>query len=155
MSIDRPPAAVRTAFGLWLLAVGAGVFETVVVVGSGAAGDGALMGVAIRGTVYAAAIATALRMRAGRRWARLALALVLGIVGTLSLVMEPIGWLAEGNSVRDQFAAADAAWWLTAASRAVHIGAVLSAVPLMFTPAANAYFASTATELRASEASSP
>ncbi|GAA2597393.1 hypothetical protein GCM10010399_30040 [Dactylosporangium fulvum] len=104
------------------------------------AGDGAVAGVAIRCVVYAAVIVTALRMRAGKRWARLALALMLGIIGTLSLVMEPIGWLLDGNSVGAQLADADTAWWLIAVARTVHVAAVWGAVPLMFVPSAGRHF---------------
>jgi hypothetical protein len=141
-TIDRTPTAVRAAFGMWLVAVGAGAFETVVVVASGdaGAGGGVVAGVAVRCAVYAAAVLTAVRMRAGRRWARVALALVLGIVGTLSLVMQPVGWLLDGNSFSAQLSSADTAWWLEAASRTVHIAAVWCGVILMFVPSANRYF---------------
>jgi hypothetical protein len=140
MTTNATPTAVRAAFGLWLLAVGAGAFETVVMLAGGAAGDNPTVGVVVRGTIYAVVVLIALRMRAGRRWARLTLALALGIVGTLSLVMEPIGWLMDGNSLSTQLADADLTWWLTAAARTVHIAAVWSAVPLMFVPSANHYF---------------
>lgn len=136
----RPPVAVRAAAGLWIAAVALGAVETVIVVGSSQAGENVLAGVLFRGAVYAAAILTALRMRAGRRWARLALALVLGIVGTLSLVAEPISWLADGNSLSAAADSADLAWWAVAAARALHVAAVWAAVPLMFTARANAYF---------------
>ena len=136
----RPPVAVRAAAGLWIAAVALGAVETVIVVGSAQAGDNPLAGVLFRCAVYAAAILTTLRMRAGRGWARLALALVLGIVGTLSLVVEPISWLAGGNSLSAAAADADLTWWAIAAVRALHVAAVWAAVPLMFTGQANAYF---------------
>jgi len=120
--------------------VATGVLETIVVITSGAAGDNPLPAVLLRGTIYAVVVLVALRMRAGRRWARLTLALALGILGTLSLVMEPIGWLLDGNSLSAQLGSADLAWWLTATFRTLHIAAVWSAVPLMFTPAASRFF---------------
>jgi hypothetical protein len=40
----------------------------------------------------------ALRLREGRNWARLTLAVGLGIFGTLSLVVEPVRWLLDGGS---------------------------------------------------------
>ncbi|MEV0136090.1 hypothetical protein AB0H83_47590 [Dactylosporangium sp. NPDC050688] len=140
LTTGRPPVAVRAAAGLWIAAVALGAGETVIVVGSSQAGGNVLAGVLFRGAVYAAAILTTLRMRAGRRWARLALALVLGIVGTLSLVVEPISWLADGNSLSAATAGADLTWWAVAAARALHVAAVWAAVPLMFTARANAYF---------------
>jgi hypothetical protein len=140
LTTGRPPVAVRAASGLWLAAVALGAIETVIVVAADQAGDNPLFGVLFRCAVYAAAILTTLRMRAGQRWARLALALVLGIVGTLSLVIEPISWFADGNSLSAATDDADLTWWAIAASRALHVAAVWTAVPLMFTASANAYF---------------
>ncbi|MEV0561843.1 hypothetical protein [Dactylosporangium sp. NPDC050588] len=136
----RPPVAVRAATGLWIGAVALGAVETVIVVGAGQAGENPLFGVLFRCVVYAAAVLTALRMRAGRRWARIALAVVLGIVGTLSLVIEPISWLADGNSLSAATADADLTWWAITAARTLHVAAVWAAVPLMFTGSANQYF---------------
>ena len=140
LTTGRPPVSVRAAAGLWIAAVALGAVETVIVVGSSQAGDAPLAGVVFRCVVYAAAVLTAVRMRAGRRWARVALALVLGIVGTLSLVIEPVSWLVDGNSLSATLDDADAAWWAIAGSRALHVGAVWAAVPLMFTSSANRYF---------------
>jgi hypothetical protein len=135
-----PPVAVRAASGLWLAAVALGALETVIVVGASQAGENPLPGVLFRCAVYAAAIITTLRMRAGRRWARVALAVVLGVVGTLSLVVEPVSWLADGNSLSAAVDDADLTWWMIAGSRVLHVAAVWAAVPLMFTRSANAYF---------------
>ena len=51
----------------------------------------------------------------------------------------PVTWLTEGGSFADALAAADLGSVLFAASRVVHLGAVIAAVLLMFHPAANAY----------------
>jgi hypothetical protein len=67
------------------------------------------------------------------------LAVLYGGFGTLSLVIGPVTWLAEGGSLADAVAAADLGSWLFAASRVVHVGAVIAALVLMFHPAANAY----------------
>lgn len=131
---------MRAAFGLWLAAIAAGVFETFVVVAGGDAGDSPAIGVAVRAAVYVVVVLVALRMRAGRRWARLALALGLGVAGTLSLLIGPVEWLLDGNSVRAQSENGGAIWWLETAARALHVAAVWAAVPLMFTPAANRFF---------------
>jgi hypothetical protein len=66
-----------------------------------------------------------------------------GGLGTLSLVIGPVSWLAEGGSLADAVAAADLGSVLFAASRAVHLGAVIAALVLMFHPAANAYLQAT------------
>lgn len=134
------PVAVRAAFVLWLVAVGAGLFETVVVVGTGGGGDGVVAGVVLRCVVFAAATVAALRMRAGRRWARVALAVGLGVFGVLSLVIGPIEWLMGDNSLSAAVRHAGVAEWAFASSRTVHVVAVLSAVVCMFRPGANAFF---------------
>jgi hypothetical protein len=64
-------------------------------------------------------------------------------LGTLSLVIGPVTWLAEGGSLADAVAAADLGSVLFAASRVVHLGAVIAATILMFGPAANAYIRAT------------
>lgn len=56
------------------------------------------------------------------------------------MVAEPLGNLLDGKSISaalDQFGALD---WLFGISRTVHVAAVLTAVALMFRPAANVYF---------------
>ncbi len=139
------PKAVQTAFVLWLVAVGAGVAEVIVrVVDSLAAGAGPdVGGVVIRAVIYSAVVYAAVQMRRGRGWARIALAVVLGVVGTLSLVIDPISWLAAGNSPREVFADADTLFAFVAPIRAIHLAAVLGALVFMFRPAANAYFRAT------------
>ncbi|KHD72275.1 hypothetical protein [Actinoplanes utahensis] len=139
-SRERAPAAVRAAFGSWLVAVGAGVFETCSVVArEGLTGD-VVGGAAVRTAVFVVAVAVAWQMRAGRRWARLTLAVGLGVVGLASLVADPIAWLAAGNAVPRLIADSGAADLAFGVSRGVHIVAVLIGVTLMFTPSANAWF---------------
>ncbi|MFC4121346.1 hypothetical protein [Nonomuraea zeae] len=140
------PPIVHTAATLWLVAIAAGVFETVLMVVSllaeGAALGDLLPGVGFRLAVFAGAIFLALRLRRGQNWARWTLAGTLGVLGTLSLVMEPVQWLLNGGSIAEVVAGADALWWVFATSRTLHVVAVLGAVTLMFQPRANAYFRS-------------
>jgi hypothetical protein len=146
------PKVVQASFLLWLTAVAAGVLETIIRVfdalamgwasGSGGETDvtGTISGVVIRVIVYTLVVYIITRMRLGKRWARLTLAVLLGGIGTLSLVIDPISWLAGGNSLSDVFTEADLLFFLIAPIRAVHLAAVIAALVFMFLPAANTYF---------------
>jgi hypothetical protein len=146
------PKAVQASFLLWLTAVAAGVLETIIRVidalamgwasGSGGETDvtGVISGVVIRVIVYTLVVYITTRMRLGKRWARMTLAVLLGGIGTLSLVIDPISWLAGGNSLSDVFTQADLLFFLIAPIRTVHLAAVIAALVLMFLPAANTYF---------------
>ncbi|MEV4535269.1 hypothetical protein AB0J82_15700 [Asanoa sp. NPDC049518] len=139
------PAAVRAAFVMWLLAVAAGAFETILAVANGEAGSAAVVGVTIRAAVFVAALLVAFQMRSGKRWARLVLTIGLGFFGTLSLVVDPVLWLLDGNSLSDALANVSA----FGISRAVHVAAVLAGCVLMFVSSANAYFRRSSTPARA------
>ncbi|MFF1908660.1 hypothetical protein [Kitasatospora sp. NPDC058218] len=141
------PVPVRAAFALWVTAVAAGAFETVLAVGSmltGASDSAAeiAVGLAVRLPVFAGALLVARHMRRGRGWARLALAFGLGVLGTASMVIQPIQALARGRSLGWELAQAGPMDLAFAASRVLHVSSVLTAVVLMFLPAANAYFRS-------------
>jgi hypothetical protein len=138
-----PPAVVRVAYWLWFVAVGDGVFETVLAVGRLLArGHGAApaiaAGLAIRLPVFGAALFAAGQMRDGSRWARLALGL--GILGTASMVVRPVQALVHGRTLAGALAKAGPVDLLFGASRTVHVTCVLGAVALMFLPAANSWF---------------
>ncbi|MBB4677719.1 hypothetical protein [Crossiella cryophila] len=102
--------------------------------------DEALAPVGIRVVVTAILVPLILAFRQGRGWARIALALLLGVAGTLSLVVELISWLAEGNDPVALFAGTDTGFLVFAVVRALHIAAVFGALALMFTPNANGWF---------------
>ncbi|MFF4622974.1 hypothetical protein [Nonomuraea jabiensis] len=142
-----PPPVVHTAAMLWLVAVAFGALETVLVVSeqlyTGASTLAELLPqVGIRLAVFAGAAFLALRLKAGANWARLILAVTLGVFGTLSLVIGPVQWLLAGGSIAEAVAGADAMGLVFAGSRILHVVAVLGAVTLMFQPRANAYFRS-------------
>ncbi len=134
------PREVRASFVLWLVAVGAGVMETIIRVVYSFSGGPESNGLLLRVVVYAVAVYVIAQMRLGKRWARIALAVVLGGIGTLSLVVDPISWLAAGNSPVEVFAEADLLFFFVAPIRAVHLAAVVGALVLMYLPAANDYF---------------
>lgn len=142
---QAPPGPVHAAFALWITAVAAGAFETVLAVGRLAAdGSGSAAeivgGLAVRLPVFAVALLLAVRMRRGQGWARILLTLGLGVVGMASMVVEPVRALAEGRTLGTALAEAGALDRVFGASRVVHVVAVLSALALMFLPAANRYF---------------
>jgi hypothetical protein len=99
--------------------------------------------VAVRLLAFTELVYLAAQLRQGKNWARVALAVLYGGVGTLSLVVGPATWLAEGGSLADAVAAADLGSVLFASSRLVHLGAVIAALILMFHPAAIAYVRAT------------
>jgi hypothetical protein len=146
------PKEVQASFLLWLTAVGAGVLETTIRVidalamgfASGSGGEmdvtGVISGVIIRVIVYTLVVYIITRMRLGKRWARLTLAMLLGVIGTLSLVIDPISWLAVGNSLSEVFTEANLLFFLIAPIRTVHLAAVIAALVFMFLPSANTYF---------------
>jgi hypothetical protein len=142
------PKEVQASFLLWLTAVAAGVLETIIRIidashslseGSGG-GEAEVTGVVIRVVVYSVVIYIIAQMRLGKRWARITLAVLLGVIGTLSLVIDPISWLAGSNSLREVFTEADLLFTFVAPIRAVHLAAVIAALVFMFLPAANTYF---------------
>jgi hypothetical protein len=145
------PTQLQASYRLWLVAVAAGVFETALVVvdaTDGSIGSAAqvAVGVAVRLLVFTGLVALAAQLRQGRNWARVALAVLYGGLGTASLVVGPVTWLAEGGSLADAavaVATADLGSVLFAASRVVHLAAVIAALVLMFHPAANAYLRAT------------
>jgi len=132
------PTSVRASFTLWLIAVGAGVFETILA--ASRQSEDAYSQVAIRLAIFAGAVLLAVNVLRGRPWARIAIAVLLSCLGLLSLVYDPIQWLLDGNSVTQWYADADTATRAFAFSRLLHVVAVLAATALMFVPEANAYF---------------
>jgi hypothetical protein len=144
------PKEVQASFLLWLTAVAAGAVEMIIriidalLIASGSGGEAdliaAISGVVIRVIVYTLVVYIITRMRLGMRWARLTLAVLLGVFGILSLVIDPFSWLAGGNSLSEVFTEANLLFFLIAPIRAVHLAAVIAALVLMFLPAANTYF---------------
>src|SRR5512132_2801932 len=91
------PKQLQASYLLWLVAVAAGVFETALVVVDATSGDvgpaaRVAVGVAIRLLAFTGLVALAVQLRRGRSWARVALAVPFGGLGTLSLVIGPVTW---------------------------------------------------------------
>ncbi|MBW0104951.1 hypothetical protein [Pseudonocardia sp. KRD291] len=134
----RAPAAVRSAVVLWLGAILAGVAEAFVHLAlpdPPAAGD-----LAVRFGIYLVLGALVLALRTGRNAVRWAVAVLMGVVGTLSLVVEPLGWVLGGGSPVAWLSTAGAPELLAAGLRVVHLVAVAAALVTMFRPSATAFF---------------
>jgi hypothetical protein len=74
-----------------------------------------------RFAIYAALVLLVLTLRSGRNLVRWALALLLGGVGLLSLVVEPVSWLLAGGSPVAFLSTVNAlTWGIRGAARAAH-----------------------------------
>lgn len=139
------PASVRTSHLLWLAAIATAITELVTRLavapeGFVAAAAGSPTELAVRFAAYALLLGLSLAMLSGRGWARWALLIIFGGLGTFSLVFEPIGWLLEGGSVSAFLAGADGPTWIMTLSRVAHIACVWAGVVFMFLPSAGVYF---------------
>ena len=149
------PASLQQAVTLWLLAIGAGVFETILVVANVIWGDSTMANgeglnavVAVRLAIFVAMTLVALQVRRGKNWARWSIGILLGVFGLLSLVIQPVSWLMEGHAVGEALASLTLASGAFMLSRAVHMVTVVAATVLMFVPTSNNFF-------RAQSVSSP
>lgn len=135
----RAPHAVTVATVAWFAAIAAGVVEALVhVVLLPDPPTGAQL--LTRFGIYTAVAVLVAALPSGRNAVRWALAVLLGGIGTLSLVVEPVGWLAAGGDPVGYLGAADGPTVLVVAVRLLHLVAVGAAMALMFRPSATAYF---------------
>ncbi|MGW4328559.1 hypothetical protein ACWEKR_21965 [Nocardia sp. NPDC004573] len=137
-----PPRAVRVAFIALVVALVAGVAETIARAFLSPAADPASVatGLGLRMAIYLLVLAVAVRMTRGDRWARLLLTVGIGVFGLLSLIIEPLAAAMSANELRDLVRAAAPASLLLAAFRAVHVIAVLIAIPALYIRPARRYF---------------
>ncbi|WP_028612855.1 hypothetical protein [Paenibacillus harenae] len=145
MNNKRVPQEVKKSFLFWLVAVAAGVFEMIIAVTQilsedSGSGSSILMAVGVRTIIFTVLVYIIVKMYRGNNWARIALSILLGGVGTLSLIIDPIQWILEGNSLDKAFTGLTLYSSLFGLSRIVHLAAVVTAFILMFRPAANKYF---------------
>jgi hypothetical protein len=138
MPPDHLPTELFAATAIWIGAVGAGVTEALVYVFLMPDPPGGAQ-LAARGAVYAGVLALVLALPTGRAVVRWALAVLLGGIGTLSLVAEPASWLAAGGDPVGFLATADGPTLLVVALRALHLAAVIAAMVLMFRPRSTAF----------------
>ncbi|WP_236708084.1 hypothetical protein [Brevibacillus choshinensis] len=103
-------------------------------------GNSIFIAVGIRTIIFTVLVYIIMKMYRGRNWARIALAILLGGIGTLSLIIDPVKWILEGNSLDKALAGMTFYSILFGLSRIVHLASVIVAFILMFRPAANHYF---------------
>lgn len=133
----------RAAAGAFALAVLAGIVEAVLAVTAIVArdgfGDALLTQLALRGLVFAAALASAWYLARGRRWAWWVLLLGLGVVGLASMLVPMATALADGASWATVLDADTSP--LFPVVRVLHVLLVLAGVTLMLHPAVRASLA--------------
>ncbi|WP_067647950.1 hypothetical protein [Nocardia harenae] len=129
------PRPVRVACAGFLTALGAGALE-----GLARVDDSGAAPLLWRGALYLLVLAVVLRMVHGDRVARALLTVGIGVAGVASLVLEPAARLLSAGSLADPFTALDGHGLLLAAMRAVHLLAVLVAVPAMYIGTARTWF---------------
>ncbi|MEV6429970.1 hypothetical protein [Nocardia sp. NPDC051463] len=141
----RPPRAVSVAFTGLVAALLCGVGEALTYVAvqldSPNADVGSLTtGLAVRGGIYLAVLAVAIRMAHGARWARIVLTIGIGIVGLASLIIEPAAATLSAKAIGDLFDNLSPSAVISGILRTGHILAVLVAIPAMYHPTARRYF---------------
>ncbi|GAA1292813.1 hypothetical protein GCM10009609_71960 [Pseudonocardia aurantiaca] len=135
-SVAPPP--VHASVRLWLAAIAAGAVEALVWLLLPEPPTLAQLGV--RFAIYTGLTVLVLALYTGRNAVRWAVAALLGGIGTLSLVVEPVSWLAAGGDPVAFLTAADGPTLVVSALRVLHIAAVLTALTLMFRPESARFF---------------
>ncbi|WP_280420668.1 hypothetical protein [Nocardia carnea] len=143
-AIAPRPRSVTLAFRALVAAVGFGVAETAVHSAGQfgqSTGFGSLAaGWLTRAGIYVVVLVVAWRMLHGDRWARIALTIGIGVLGTASLLIEPLTALVAAEGATELLPDATVENVLVAITRIGHIVAVLIAIPAMWTPTAHAWF---------------
>jgi hypothetical protein len=104
-----------------------------------ASGINMFFNIVIRSIIFVILLYIIKQMCLGKNWARITLTVLLGGIGTLSLVIEPITLLMEGYSL-NALEGANLFSILFSASRVVHLASIIMALVFMYQPSANAYF---------------
>lgn len=133
------PRSVRWSVWCWLTAVACGVLESLLRALTDPDEDVAVQ-LSIRAVVYVLVTLLIVRLRRGEPWVRLALTVLLGVLGMASLLAEPISWVVAGGAPADFLAAADGPTLMVVALRAIHVAAVVAGLALMYGRTANRFF---------------
>lgn len=144
------PNDVRRSFVLWLVVIGLGVFEiilgavdTLTDSGSNGTVDQLITGVAGPSLFLVIMVRMVYEMRRGNSFGRVALAVMLCVLGTIFLVFGPMQWLAGDNSFSQLLENATATESLVFAGRMGRFLIAIAAAVLMYRPAANIYYRTT------------
>jgi hypothetical protein len=132
------PAPVHHSVRLWLVAIGAGVAEALVRLLLPE--PPTLPELGIRFAIYTALAGLVLALYTGRDVVRWAVVVLLGGIGMLSLVAEPVSWLLAGGSPAAFLAGADASTLVVTVLRVPHIVAVVAALALLLRPESARFF---------------
>lgn len=105
----RKPLSIVVGSSALALAIGSGITESVLAVAHFAATSGLSPGddvqIAVRSVVYAAGLAFAALLYRGRRWARWALLIMIGLLWLGTLIIPMAGELASGSDLGSVFGA--------------------------------------------------
>ncbi|MFC6010064.1 hypothetical protein [Nocardia lasii] len=135
------PRSVAVAFGGIVTALGAGVAEGLLRAMRGGDEFGATAaGLLPRLAIYLAVFGIALYMLNGSRVARALLTVGIGVVGLISLIIEPLAVLLSTDDYTTLFDGMGADSLVLVGCRTVHILAVVVAIPAMYTGAAHRWF---------------
>ncbi|MFD4461152.1 hypothetical protein [Nocardia sp. NPDC058480] len=135
------PRAVNVAFGGLITALAAGVAEGLLRAVRGGDEFGATAtGLLPRLAIYLAVAGVALYMWNGSRVARAVLTVGIGVVGLVSLIIEPLAVVLSTDDYTTLFDGMSDSSIVLASCRTVHILAVAIAIPAMYTPAAHRWF---------------
>ncbi|WP_410874417.1 hypothetical protein [Nocardia sp. A7] len=135
------PRAVHVAFGGLFTALAAGVAEGLLRAVRGGDEFGATAaGLLPRLAIYLAVAGVALYMLNGSRVARAVLTVGIGVVGLVSLIIEPLAVVLSTDDYTTLFDGMSESSIVLAGCRTVHVLAVVIAIPAMYTPAAHRWF---------------
>jgi hypothetical protein len=138
------PETVKNATLLWITAITAGILETVLAVSEIALESGIDSGVwtnlGVRSAIYIGAFVLVALFARGHRWPRVALAVLLSIIGLGAMVVPSAMQIADGESLIEAVGGDGRFALVFFVVRMLHVAAVLLATALMFSRSANAYF---------------
>ncbi|KAA8886700.1 hypothetical protein F3087_20935 [Nocardia colli] len=144
-ALAQPPRPVLVAFAGLVVALLAGVAEAIEQSALLLERDevdvaGLATGLTVRLGIYLVVLLVAIRMTHGARWARLLLTFGIGVIGLLSLIIEPLAALLSADRFGDLFAHLSIESVVIGLFRTIHVVAVLIAIPAMYHPAARRFF---------------
>ncbi|WP_141778757.1 hypothetical protein [Nocardioides albertanoniae] len=138
------PGSVRLAGIAWSGAVAAGVLESAIAVtrmlADGVIGPGDWLGLGVHLVVYVVAALLIVGLLRGSRAARIALTLLLSVVGLASLVVPTVADVAGGASVAAALGGGGLLGGAFVVVRVAHILLVIVATAAMYAPTADAHF---------------